>query len=90
MPLHHFLLPSKIHESLIGEQIKYYNAGQASQHQSLIEGNHHLSTIPLFTKYAWTGQDFHSVKEIPNHGHNISGVAWEAQHSCREISLEMV
>ena len=45
-----------------------------------------MSTFPLFTMYAWIGQGFHSIKEIPNHGHSISGVDWGAQHSCVEIS----
>ena len=78
--------PSKIYESLTGKHIKYYNAGQVSQHPSLPDGNHHMSTFPLLTKCAWIGQGFHSVKEIPNHGHSIYGVDWGAQHSCGEIS----
>ena len=68
-PEHH---PFKIYESLTGKHIKYYNAGQVSQHPYLLKGNHHMSTFPLLTKYAWIGQGFHSVKKIPNHGHNIS------------------
>ena len=44
--------PSKIYESLTGKHIKYYNAGQVSQHPSLLDGNHHMSTFPVFTKYA--------------------------------------
>ena len=40
----------------------------------------------LFTKYAWIEQESHSEKEIPNHGHSISGVDWGSQHSCGEIS----
>ena len=58
--------------------------GQVSQHPSLLDGNHHMSTFPLVTKYAWIGQGFHS--KIPNHGHSICGVDWGAQHSCGEIS----
>ena len=45
-----------------------------------------MSTFPLFTKYAWIGHGFHSVKEIPNHGHSIYGVDWGAQPFCGEIS----
>ena len=77
---------SKIYESLPGKHIKYYNAGQVSQQPSLLDGNHHMSTFPLFTKYAWIGQGFHPVKEILNHGHSIPGVDMGAQHSCVEIS----
>ena len=77
---------SKIYESPTGKHIKNYNAGQVSQHPSLLDGNHHMSTFPIFTNYAWIGQGFHSVKETPNHGHSISGVDWEAWHSCGEIS----
>ena len=45
--------------------IKYYNSGQVSQHPSLVDGNHHMSTFPLFTKYAWIGQGISSVKKFP-------------------------
>ena len=69
-------------ESLTGKHIKYYNAGQVSQHPSLLEGNHHVSTFPLLTKYPRIGQGFHSVKEIPYHGHSMSEVDWGDQHSC--------
>ena len=78
--------PSKIYEFFTGKHIKYYNAGQVSYHPSLLDGNHHMSTFPLFTKYAWIGQGFHSVKEIPNYEHSISGVNRRAQHSYRDIS----
>ena len=44
-PEHH---PSKIYGSLTGKHIKYYNAGQVSQHTSLLDGNHHMSTFPLY------------------------------------------
>ena len=44
-----------------------------------------MSPFPLFTKYAWIGQGFYSVKEILNHGHSIYGVDWGAQDSCVEI-----
>ena len=74
--------PSKIYESLTWKHIKNYNAGQVSHHPSLHDGNHHMRTFPLFIIYAWIGQGFHSVKEIPNHGHIISEVDWGAQHSC--------
>ena len=49
----HYL--SKMYESLTGKHIKHYTSGQVSQHPSLVDGNHHRSTFPLFTKYAWIG-----------------------------------
>ena len=39
----------KIYESLTGKHIKYHNAVQVSQHPSLLGGNHHMSSFPLFT-----------------------------------------
>ena len=73
--------PSKMYDSLTGKHIKYYNAGQVSQHPSLHDGNHHMSSFCLFTKYTWIGQGFLSVKEIPNHGHSITKVDWESHDS---------
>ena len=70
-----------MYESFTGKHIKYYNARQVSQHPSLLDGNHHMSTFPLSTKCAWIGQGFLSVKEIPNHGHSISEVDWGAHDS---------
>ena len=52
---------SKIYESLEGKHMKYYHTGQVSQHHSLLDGNHHMSTFPVLTKFAWIGQGFHSV-----------------------------
>ena len=49
---------SMIYESLTGKHIKYYNAGQVPHHPSLPDGNHHMSTFPLFTKYTWIGTIF--------------------------------